>query len=262
MMVEIPDSHPRKDSLMSRQRIVDGLAKGILADSAMIAHGRGEAFDYLLGEKTTDSARLAIEEAARRLKRAKKPVISVNGNTVVLAGKELIRVAAVLSCPIEVNLYYRTPERVNGLLSILSSDKKDVARELKPEGFDREWVAAVESVELLGENPDAQIEGLEGPRSLCTSNGIGECDTILVPLEDGDRCEALVMSGKEVIVVDLNPLSRSSIGATVTIVDEISRAADILLKEILSDGENSGKWDNNEVIRRALSTIADSMNTI
>ena len=136
MMVEIPDSHPRKHSLMSRQRIVDGLAKGILADSAMIAHGRGEAFDYLLGEKTTDSARLAIEEAARRLKRAKKPVISVNGNTVVLAGKELIRVAAVLSCPIEVNLYYRTPERVNGLLSILSSDKKDVARELKPEGFD------------------------------------------------------------------------------------------------------------------------------
>ncbi len=40
MMVEIPDSHPRKHSLMSRQRIVDGLAKGILADSAMIAHGR------------------------------------------------------------------------------------------------------------------------------------------------------------------------------------------------------------------------------
>ena len=76
-MVEIPDSHPRKRSLASRQKIVDGKAKGILADSAMIAHGRGEAFDYLLGERTTDSARLAIEEAARRLKRAKNPVIPV-----------------------------------------------------------------------------------------------------------------------------------------------------------------------------------------
>ena len=261
-MVEIPDSHPRKRSLASRQKIVDGKAKGILADSAMIAHGRGEAFDYLLGERTTYSARLAIEEAARRLKRAKNPVISVNGNTVVLAGKELIRVAAVLSCPIEVNLYYRTPERVTKLLSTLSSYKKIVAREQKPEGFDSEWIAAVNSVELLGENPDTQIEGLKGPRALCTSRGIGECDTILVPLEDGDRCEALVRSGKEVIVVDLNPISRSSIGATVTIVDEISRASVILLEKILSEGVNSGTWDNNEVLRRALSTIADSVNTI
>ena len=261
-MVEIPDSHPRKRSLASRQKIVDGKAKGILADSAMIAHGRGEAFDYLLGEKTTDSARLAIKEAAMRLKRAKNPVISVNGNTVVLAGKELIRVAAVLSCPVEVNLYYRTPERVTKLLSTLSRYKKVVAREQKPEGFDGEWIAAVESVELLGENPDTQIEGLEGPRALCTLRGIGECDTILVPLEDGDRCEALVRSGKEVIVVDLNPISRSSIGATVTIVDEISRASVILLKEILCEGVNSGTWDNNEVLRRALSTIADSVNTI
>ena len=64
------------------------------------------------------------------------------------------------------------------------------------------------------------------------------------------------------IVVDLNPISRSSIGATVTIVDEISRASVILLKEILSEGVNSGTWDNNEVLRRALSTIADSVNTI
>ena len=163
----------------------------------------GERHSIICWERRPpDSARLAIEEAAMRLKLAKNPVISLNGNTVVLAGKELIRVAAVLSCPIEVNLYYRTPERVTGLLSILSNHKKEVAREQKPEGFDSEWIAAVESVELLGENPDTQIEGLEGPRALCTRKGIGECDTILVPLEDGDRCEALVRSGKEVIVVD------------------------------------------------------------
>ncbi|HIH67378.1 MAG TPA: hypothetical protein HA305_03220, partial [Candidatus Thalassarchaeaceae archaeon] len=46
-MVRIPDSHPRKKSLESRQKIVDGSSMGLLADSAMIAHGRGEAFDYL-----------------------------------------------------------------------------------------------------------------------------------------------------------------------------------------------------------------------
>ena len=49
-MARIPDSHPRKNSLESRQKIVDGSSRGLLADSAMIAHGRGEAFDYLLGE--------------------------------------------------------------------------------------------------------------------------------------------------------------------------------------------------------------------
>ncbi len=67
MMVDIPDSHPRKKSLLSRQKIVEGSLEGLLADSAMIAHGRGEAFDYLLGERTTESARSAIREAASRL---------------------------------------------------------------------------------------------------------------------------------------------------------------------------------------------------
>ena len=81
---------------------------GLLADSAMIAHGRGEAFDYLLGERTTESAREAIRESAARLGNARRPVISVNGNTTVLAGDGAIRLAAVLGCPIEVNLYYRT----------------------------------------------------------------------------------------------------------------------------------------------------------
>jgi 4-phosphopantoate--beta-alanine ligase len=49
-------------------------------------------------------------------------------------------------------------------------------------------------------------------------------DVVLVPLEDGDRCEALVRMGKNVIAVDLNPLSRTARAATVTIVDELTRA--------------------------------------
>jgi 4-phosphopantoate--beta-alanine ligase len=49
-------------------------------------------------------------------------------------------------------------------------------------------------------------------------------DVILVPLEDGDRCEALVGMGKTVIAIDLNPLSRTARKATLTIVDELTRA--------------------------------------
>ena len=258
-MKSVPDSHPRKASLLARQKIVDGSANGLLAPSAMIAHGRGEAFDYLLGEKTTDSARFAIREAASRLRSADNPVISVNGNTVVLAGKELVRVASVLSCPIEVNLYYSTPERISGLLSILEEHKGLVSEEPGPEGFEGNWGKAVEAVPLLGEDHDCRIEGLEGPRSLCTKVGIGSADCILVPLEDGDRCEALVGSGREVIVVDLNPLSRSSIMATVTIVDEIARASKILLEELLGGGNGASEWDNTEGLRHSLSCMADSV---
>ena len=47
---------------------------------------------------------------------------------------------------------------------------------------------------------------------------------MLVPLEDGDRVEALQRMGKLTIAVDLNPLSRTSQKATVTIVDNVVRA--------------------------------------
>ena len=255
-MVEIPDSHPRKRSLLSRQKIVEGSLRGLLADSAMIAHGRGEAFDYLLGERTTDSARLAIREAASRLRSAENPVISVNGNTVLLAGRGALRLAAFLGCPIEVNLYYRTPERVSGLLSLLEEQRVSILEEAEPTGFEGDWRASVRGVPLLGGSPDFKIEGLEGPRSHCTEEGIGSADSILVPLEDGDRCEALVNLNKEVIVIDLNPLSRSSRMATVTIVDEVSRAFDGMLANLLSESNSvPSEWDN-------ASSIIDSLNEI
>ena len=40
----VDPSHPRYESLMIRKKVADAGAKGMLADSAMIAHGRGEAF--------------------------------------------------------------------------------------------------------------------------------------------------------------------------------------------------------------------------
>ena len=231
-MGDIPDSHPRRTSLLARQSLVDAAAEGLLADSAMIAHGRGEAFDYLLGETTSDSAMDAIREVAARLLAAERPVISVNGNTVVLAGEELIRVAAVVGCPIEVNLYYRTPERVMGLLGRLSEQRDVVAAEASPGGWEGDWQEAVGSVVLLGNSAEHSIPGLDGPRAKCCQEGIGQADVVLVPLEDGDRCEALVAAGKQVLVVDLNPLSRTSMMATVTVVDEVSRASSELLSEV------------------------------
>ena len=131
-MVKIPKSHPRRNSLLSRNAIVDATKKGLLADSALIAHGRGEAFDYLLGEQTSEIAKLSIKESAARLINANNPVISINGNTAVLAGKSLIRVAAVLGCPIEINIYYRTEERINNLHDFLEAERMVVSKEIGP----------------------------------------------------------------------------------------------------------------------------------
>ena len=84
-------SHPRYKSLLARRRLEEAAEAGMLAASALIAHGRGEAFDYLLGEATTKSAARATKEAAARLAAAKRAVISFNGNTVALASDDLLR---------------------------------------------------------------------------------------------------------------------------------------------------------------------------
>ena len=54
--MEIPKSHPRYRSLTTRERLVDMARKGIVAEAGLIAHGRGEAFDYLLGESSPPQA--------------------------------------------------------------------------------------------------------------------------------------------------------------------------------------------------------------
>ena len=209
-------SHPRYQSLLSRHLLEQAAKQGMLADSALIAHGRGEAYDYLIGEKTSSNASEATNNALAHLIAGKKPVISLNGNTTALAGYEMMKIAEYLQCPIEVNIFYRTEQRINALFRYLDGIKKE-------HGI---------SVNILGKNPDTTIPGLKGPRAKCCSEGIFSSDVILVPLEDGDRCEALVAMGKTVIVVDLNPLSRSAKMASITIVDEISRVARNMLNLI------------------------------
>ena len=249
-MGEVPPTHPRYASLMARKRLTDAAAAGMLAESALIAHGRGEAFDYLLGERTCEAARKAVAEVAAILLSAENPVISVNGNTVALAGPQLLICAAILNCPVEVNIYYRTPERMEALLSALELQREE-ALTLYPEFHQQ-----ISLVPILGATPDGRIPNLDGPRANCHSDGILSADVILVPLEDGDRCEALIAMGKTVCAIDLNPLSRTARKATITIVDELTRCLPLLLDDLI-DGRPipDEDWDNEQNLREVVSEM-------
>ena len=249
-MGNVPPTHQRYASLMARKRLTEAASEGMLAESALIAHGRGEAFDYLLGERTCDAARKAIAEVASRLLSAERPIISVNGNTVALAGPQLLACAAVLNCPVEVNIYYRPPERMKALLSALELQREE-ATALYPELSQQLSV-----VPILGASPDGRIPTLDGPRANCHSDGILSADVILVPLEDGDRCEALVAMGKTVCAIDLNPLSRTARKATITIVDELTRCVSLLLEDLIAGHlMPSENWDNEQNLREVVSEM-------
>lgn len=201
--MKIPRSHPRYRSLVTRERLVKAWKAGIVVPEGLIAHGRGEAFDYLLGEETSAPALVAEKAAAAFLLDAKRPVISVNGNVAALAAKEIVRLAKAIPAKIEVNLFHRSEARVARIVRLLRR---------------------AGAGDVLGPRPDARIPRLESRRALAHRAGIHGADVVLVPLEDGDRTEALVRMGKAVISVDLNPLSRTSQMATVPIVDELTRA--------------------------------------
>lgn len=236
-------SHPRYRSLLMRHRLEIAAKKGMLADSALIAHGRGEAYDYLIGEQTIESADFATKVALRCLKEATHPVLSLNGNVVALAGDEMLQLADLLDCPVEVNIFYRTPERMTALLSDLDERNKRLGL----------------GVEILGANPDAEIPGLKGPRARCESKGILQSDVLLVPLEDGDRCQALVAMGKTVIVIDLNPLSRSSQTGTITIVNEVTRCIAEMVDGFDSDLPSRSDYVHGETLQAALDSIVNGM---
>jgi 4-phosphopantoate--beta-alanine ligase len=201
--VEVPESHPRYESLLTRHRIEAGVDRGITSRQGLIAQGRGEAYDYLLGEQTIESADRAERAAAAHLLRADHAVISVNGNAAALVPGELVELSEATGAPLEVNLFNRTEERI-----------ERIAEYLRDHG----------AAEVLGLEADGRIPGLDHARAKVDADGIEAADVVLVPLEDGDRAEALGEMGKTELVVDLNPLSRSAQVATVPIVDNIIRA--------------------------------------
>ena len=122
----IPPSHPRYRSLVARERLARYAGDGIVSLEGLAAHGRGEAFDYFLGERTTESALVAEQTAAAFLLGARHPVISVNGNTAALAAEEIAGLQEASGAIVEVNLFHRTEERVKKI--------EDLLRKLADEG--------------------------------------------------------------------------------------------------------------------------------
>ena len=245
-LTEIPKSHPRYASLVARERVAEGVKKGYTSTQGLIAQGRGECFDYLLGERTTASAAAAIRAGAALLLLAQRPAISVNGNVAALVPEEMVALAAALKIPLEVNLFHRSEERV-----------KKIADLLREKGTE----------DVLGERPDTSVPGLDHARALATRGGIYDADVVLIPLEDGDRCEALLAMGKRVIAIDLNPLSRTAKKATVSIVDNILRAVPQLTEEVrqLSNKPRPdlekilNEYDNQETLAGAVQEIRDHL---
>ncbi|KPV63980.1 MAG: Pantothenate synthetase [Candidatus Bathyarchaeota archaeon BA2] len=241
---EISPQHPRAESLINREKLIKHQKLGIVALAGLIAHGRGEAFDYLLGEKTTENAFKAIKTAAATMLLAKHPVISVNGNAAALAAEDIVNLAKVTGSKIEVNLFYRSLER-----------ELAIKRLLEPLG--------AKEILGVGEAASAQIREVCSERRRVNPRGILVADVVLVPLEDGDRTEALRKMGKTVIAIDLNPLSRTAQWASITIVDNVVRALPLLVKEAsILKNERPEKlrkivsdFDNREVLAKAIKLI-------
>jgi len=210
-MGKVSPRHPRAESLRVREQLVEGFKAGLVVPEGLAAHGRGEAFDYILGEQTTEQARRATEAAAAMLLLAKHPVISVNGNVAALVPAKIVELAKVANAKIEVNLFHGSARR-----------EAAIAKRLRRHG----------AKEVLGTERkfSTRIKEVHSDRRKIDRMGIGAADVVLVPLEDGDRTEALKRLGKRVIAIDLNPMSRTARKADVTMVDNIVRALPLLVK--------------------------------
>ena len=203
------DSHPRRESLLIRKRLVGGVRAGITSEHGLIAHGRGEAFDYLIGERTHEFAETAIRAAVAMLLLAERPIISVNGNAAALVPDDLVRLSEATAAPLEINLFHHSQERVSAI---------------------EQHLVKFGGTHILKPSKDAVISTLNSDRRYVNPKGIAIADVIFVPLEDGDRCAALRATGKSVITVDLNPLSRTSRDASITIVDNVVRTVSRMVK--------------------------------
>ena len=123
------------------------------------------------------------------------------------------------------------------------SDKKReelIANELRKFGLKK----------ILGVGTDnlGEIPELESNRRKVDPEGILIADLVFVPLEDGDRTIALKKMNKKVITVDLNPLSRTSVAADISIVDNIVRAVPQLIKCVEYHKKNSTKKELQEIV--------------
>jgi 4-phosphopantoate--beta-alanine ligase len=244
-VTDIPLSHPRYHSLKLRERLLKGLKAGLASEAGLLAHGRGEAFDYLIGEASRDFAIEAIAVASALLVSARRPVFSVNGNSASLAGAELVALAAAFEpLTLEVNLFHHSPER-----------SARIAEYLHSLGASR----VVESASSAA----VALPGVESPRKNMSPDGLAGADVVAVALEDGDRCRALVEAGRTVIAIDLNPMSRTAQMAHVSITDELTRAVNLLTEQLVKDRDalketlaaRIAAYDNRSILERSIAAI-------
>ena len=230
-MSMVPDSHPRVQSLRLREKVSQGYRLGLVSENGLIAHGRGEAFYYLLDEQTHAFAEEAIHAASAMLILADHPVFSVNGNVAAIAADRFRALQDLLpGLKFEINLFHYSEQRVATIGQHLV--KHEIADFL---------IAHPETSRSnsQGESSRNILPGLDSHRRWMHPNGIGKADVVFVPLEDGDRAEALVKSGRSVITVDLNPMSRTSHTASVSIVDELTQVLPKLSETIEQDRKES-----------------------
>ncbi len=231
---------------MIREKIVKGYELGLVVLHGLIAHGRGEAFDYLFGEKSNDFALKAEKATAAYILVSKYPVISVNGNYAALAPEEIAELSRITGAIVEVNLFHRTEERVRRIYSFLRDH--GVERVMSPD-CEKEYVPQLES-----------------KRGIVCKDGIGRADFVLLAIEDGDRTEALVRWGKKVSAIDLNPFSRTAQRATITIVDDAIRATRNIIefvKELKDRTEEAQRlvenYDNAAILRESFSFLLERL---
>jgi 4-phosphopantoate--beta-alanine ligase len=137
----------------------------------------------------------------------------------------VVALAKTVPALLEVNLFYRTRER-----------EEKIAEILRRHG--------AEEVLGVGEDAACTIPELFSERRRVSYRGIYAADVVLVPLEDGDRTEALRRLGKTVIAIDLNPLSRTAQAASITIVDNVTRAMPKLVEAV----KRLKSWDRERLL--------------
>ena len=109
-----------------------------------------------------------------------------------------------------------------------------------------------------------RLKYIDHNRKYVNKEGILKADVVFVPLEDGDRCIALKKNGKKVVTVDLNPMSRTSKTADITIVDNIIRVVPLMIKYVEKLKRKNRKvlkeilksYNNKAVISEAIKEIS------
>jgi len=205
--MHVTPDHPRYVSLSLRERLIQAHERGIVSIAGLIAHGRGEAFDYLLGEYTHGFAIDAIEAMAANIVLARHPVFVVNGNVAGLVAEDVVALSREAPLHLEVNLFTPSAGRTRTIV---------------------ELIEGLGGVAHTPEEDTATLPGVSSSRSSISVFGLGSADFVVAPLQDGDMVHALKKAGMKTATIDLNPLSRSAHDADITVVDNITRAVPLI----------------------------------